>query len=83
MAEAAARWRPLRRHFAPSQLEVPARPTARRVVVAARCVTVCRFVDCQRAKVDLVGDYQPTVYRFQNNEHWMKKALKASSFRMK
>jgi hypothetical protein len=47
------------------------------------CVGLENEIPKSGTKVDLVGDYQPTVYRFQNNEHWMKKALKASSFRMK
>jgi len=33
-------------------------------------------------KVDLVGDYNPSAYRFHNNDCWKKKPLKPSAFRI-
>lgn len=32
--------------------------------------------------VDLVGDYQPSAYRFHDDNYWKQKALKPSAFRM-
>jgi hypothetical protein len=33
-------------------------------------------------KVDLVGDYHPSTFRFQSDDYWKKKALRPSSFNL-
>lgn len=45
------------------------------------CVGLEKKIPARGTKVDLVGDYNPSPYRFHNNDYWKKKALKPSAFR--
>jgi hypothetical protein len=45
------------------------------------CVGLEKKIPRHGTKVDLVGDYHPTTYRFQSNDYWKKKALRPSSFK--
>ena len=46
------------------------------------CVGLERKIPRSGTRVDLVGDYQPTGYRFLGNDYWKKQALKPSSFQL-
>jgi hypothetical protein len=38
-------------------------------------------IPAEGTRVDLVGDYRPSAYRFYSDDDWKKKALKPSAFR--
>ena len=38
------------------------------------CVGLEKKIPRQGARVDLVGEYHPTAFRFQNDDYWRKKA---------
>lgn len=46
------------------------------------CVGLEKKIPARGTKVELVGDYDPSGYRFHNNDYWKNKALKPSAFRM-
>ena len=46
------------------------------------CVGLERKIPKDGTKVELVGEYKPTAYRFQNDDYWKKKALRPSDFRI-
>ena len=46
------------------------------------CVGLEKKIPRQGARVDLVGDYHPEAFRFQNDDDWKKKALRPSSFKL-
>lgn len=45
------------------------------------CVGLENQIPAGGTKVDLVGDYSPSAYRFYSDDDWKKKALKPSAFR--
>jgi len=52
----------------------------RRLLVNAAYYLLGADVPADGAKVDLVGDYEPTMYAFKRGTHWPDKALKPSDF---
>ena len=40
-----------------------------------------RKIPAQGTKMDLVGNYNPSAYRFQNGDYWKANALKPTAFR--
>jgi hypothetical protein len=47
------------------------------------CVSLSAKIPPGGTKVDLVGDYEPTAYRFHSNDYWKRRALRPSAFKMK
>jgi hypothetical protein len=45
------------------------------------CVGLEDQIPREGTRVDLVGDYRPSAYRFYSDDDWKKKALKPSAFR--
>jgi hypothetical protein len=54
----------------------------RRLLVNAAywCVGLETEIPVAGTKVELVGDYRPTAYRFHGNDYWESKALKPAAF---
>lgn len=46
------------------------------------CVGMENAIPLEGTRVDLVGEYQPTGYRFQGDAYWRSRAIRPSAFRM-
>ncbi len=45
------------------------------------CVGLEKKIPAEGTKVDIVGSYNPTPFRFQSNDYWKKKGMKPSDFK--
>jgi len=46
------------------------------------CVGLAEKIPAEGTNVDVVGEYNPTAFRFQTSDYWRKQGIKPSRFRM-